>query len=1172
MTLTHLLNPGDLLQKRYEVGHAIGKGGMGFVYQVTDLRLGKRLALKQILGETTQLRQAFQREAQLLASLHHDSLPDVSDHFSEGDSDFIVMDYIDGDDLATLVQNGGAQPVAQVLSWADQLLDVLIYLHTRRPDPVIHRDIKPQNIKYTARGRLFLLDFGIAKGSIGERPATDQSIAAKTPHYAPPEQSRPGGTDARSDLYSCGATLYFLLSAQRPAAADARQTAFINGEPDPLLPLDQINPQVPPPLAALIQRTMALRAADRPATAAELRSALAAFQDAAPVEPIADATDLSLVEVGRPAVTDAPLEPPPLVVTPPAPQPTSATPPAPPAGVSVVQPRGGPRSSTESSGRSGTSGPQTFQKRIYALVRQTLDSYPGAWMVWSDPNGEWRPLLERVAADERMGGFLLLCVEGRIGDEVGDLQARQAVQARIAARESFVLLVPAAADRLGWLWGQALLAERRYTTTLREQLLAWGWRPHKPTIADSELVALARQGLQQDPVAWGGGGLQPNLPLLLDILAGGANPAEDEAYLLALTIEQVGLPVYQEAAQERWRTRALAQLLVSQAQQVAPRLIPATHELLIPEAQRGLALSLLAQWVDSLRLSKGLAQAIQDADKVAMLGGLLHEATIKQGPFLSRVAEQTLFVALCRRLAERSGKDLLQALASMSEDLARHAAGFWGDPGGSLAPSLVIPWSELLRLSLAAQQLLDVSTERTWQSIDEAISWYTTGGWQLDRAGEEILRGLNVTTPDLLALVTPLREAYRARWERTLIDWSDLWTNGGCKPLPLSTAGEWLTTQLKAPQQTAIIVIDALRYDLGLRLAELINTAEGADRAFVQPARTPLPSITALGMGAALPLSESSLRAELVGSEWRLIEASSGSNLSQAAQRRAWLLTRNIITEDGFVSVADALRGQIPPPSRVRKRLFITDDMIDQLGHDDELELLGAGLALDRYRDLVARLRAAGWRRIVIVTDHGFIHWSGSSEKRQTPPVTGAAYRSRRALAYPPETRLPEPHAHAPGGQWQVLTARGAACWSAYGGLGYFHGGASLQETVIPCIRIEWPSQARPLDVRVQAVERILSLRPRIVLLVERGSLLIEDALSRTVDVVIRHAQDRAILFRSDQIEITPDQDQVAVQLRLMSGAAAAWDAPLRIEVRDATTEDVIAEAASTLRARLDEW
>ena len=114
--------------------------------------------------------------------------------------------------------------------------------------------------------------------------------------------------------------------------------------------------------------------------------------------------------------------------------------------------------------------------------------------------------------------------------------------------------------------------------------------------------------------------------------------------------------------------------------------------------------------------------------------------------------------------------------------------------------------------------------------------------------------------------------------------------------------------------------------------------------------------------------------------------------------------------------------------------------------------------------------------------------------------------------------------------------------------------------------------QARPLDVRVQAVERVLSLRPRIVLIVERGSLLIEDALSRTVDVVIRHAQDRAILFRSDQVEITPDQDQVAVQLRLMSGAAAAWDAPLRIEVRDATTEDVIAEAVSTLRARLDEW
>jgi len=1167
MTLTSLLQPGNVLQQRYEVGHAIGNGGMGFVYLVVDQRLGKRLALKQIIGATPQFRQAFQREAMLLASLHHDSLPDVSDHFSEGGSDFIVMDHVDGDDLGVYVQREGALPVDQVLDWADQLLDVLIYLHTRRPDPVIHRDIKPQNIKCTPRGRVILLDFGISKGSIGERPATDQSIAAKTPHYAPPEQSRPGGTDARSDLYSLGATLYFLLSGRRPEAADARQTAFINGDADPLRPLHEINSRVPPQLSALIQRTMSLRAADRPATAAELRTALKTFSNILPPRAAdeADVTDLTSQLAPAKAVdidlADAARA---VSVTPPSRQ-TSDLEPA--AGVTVVQPRSG-----ESGGRPGQSGPPTLQKRIYALVRQTLDSYPGAWMVWCDPRGEWQPLLERVAADERMGGFVLVNVAGRIANEVGDLQARQAIQMRIDSHEPFVLRIPAEPDRLGWLWAQALLAERRYAKSLREQLLEWGWRPHKPNVPDHELVALARQGLQQDPVAWGGGGIQPNIPLLLEVLAGGAEPKDEEVYELELTVEQAGLPVYQADVQSRWRARSLARLLVTQAHQVAPRLIPATHELLIPDGQRSLALSVLGQWCDSLRLSKWLAQSVLEADKIAALSGLLSEVTVKHGPFLSRTAEHALFAAVCRRLADKSGKDLLQSLANLAEDLSRHAASFWGDPNGQLDPALVIPWSELLRLSHAAKQLLGAATDRTWSSIDEAVAWYTKGGWRLDSAGEEFLRTLRVATPELLALVTPLREAYRSRWERTLIDWSDLWTGAGCPPLPLGTAGEWLLAQLRSPQPAAIVVIDALRYDVGLRLAELVNAAEGIERAVVQPARAPLPSITALGMGTALPLRESSLRADYTGTEWRLTEESSGNNLSQAEQRRAWLRARGIISEDGFVTVAQALRGDIPEPSRARKRLFITDDMIDQLGHDDELELLGAGLALERYRDLVARLRDAGWRRIFIVTDHGFIHWSGSSEKRQAPPVPGAAYRSRRALAYPREIKLHDPHAEAPGGEWNILTARGAASWSAYGGLGYFHGGASLQEMVIPCIQIEWSGQAQPLEVKIQPIAQILSLRPRIVLIVERTNLLIEDTLSRTVGVIIRHAQDRAILFRSDQVEITPDQSQVSVTLRRTPGGEAAWDAPLRIEVRDAATEDVIAEASSILRARVDEW
>ncbi|HEY3231706.1 MAG TPA: protein kinase, partial [Roseiflexaceae bacterium] len=140
MSNTTPLTPGTLLQNRYRIGRAIGYGGMGAVYEVTDQRLDAHAALKQILRSTPVMREAFEREARLLRNLKHRSLPQVFDYFIEADADFLVMDFIEGPDVAELISQQGALPVDQALTWADALLDVLVYLHTRQP-AVIHRDI-----------------------------------------------------------------------------------------------------------------------------------------------------------------------------------------------------------------------------------------------------------------------------------------------------------------------------------------------------------------------------------------------------------------------------------------------------------------------------------------------------------------------------------------------------------------------------------------------------------------------------------------------------------------------------------------------------------------------------------------------------------------------------------------------------------------------------------------------------------------------------------------------------------------------------------------------------------------------------------------------------------------------------------------------------------------------
>ena len=262
---------GKLLQNRYLVQKQIGAGGMGTVYVATDERFGSTVAIKETLFTAPGLRRAFEREAQLLNSLRHPALPRVSDHFTEGNEAFIVMEYIAGDDLSAMLERDGAFAVADVLRWADSLLDALDYLHNQK-FPVIHRDIKPQNLKLTARGEIILLDFGLAKGSASElsQVSVTKSVFGYSRSYAALEQIQGTGTDPRSDLYSLAATLYHLLTGKLPVDALTRATAVLNGNDDPLPLSHRLNPKIPINVSQVLSNAMALNAGRRPATAAKM--------------------------------------------------------------------------------------------------------------------------------------------------------------------------------------------------------------------------------------------------------------------------------------------------------------------------------------------------------------------------------------------------------------------------------------------------------------------------------------------------------------------------------------------------------------------------------------------------------------------------------------------------------------------------------------------------------------------------------------------------------------------------------------------------------------------------------------------------------------------------------------------------------------------------------------
>jgi serine/threonine protein kinase len=278
-----MLAPETLLQNRYRIIRLLGQGGMGAVYEAIDERLDTTVALKETFFADERLRKQFEREARLLARMHHPALPRVSDHFAEGEGQFLVMQFIPGDDLSQMMaRKQGPFPPDQVLTWGDQLLDALDYLHTQDPQ-IIHRDIKPQNLKLTGRGQIILLDFGLAKGQTGgiSVVTTSASIFGYTPNYAPLEQIQGLGTDARSDIYALSATLYHLMTAVKPPDALTRAAALVNSQPDPLAPANEISRAIGPEVANVLARAMSQNRDQRYPTAAAMRNALTGTEEAA---------------------------------------------------------------------------------------------------------------------------------------------------------------------------------------------------------------------------------------------------------------------------------------------------------------------------------------------------------------------------------------------------------------------------------------------------------------------------------------------------------------------------------------------------------------------------------------------------------------------------------------------------------------------------------------------------------------------------------------------------------------------------------------------------------------------------------------------------------------------------------------------------------------------------
>ena len=229
-----MLMPDNVLSGKYRILGMLGRGGISRVYLAEDIGTGRRYAVKEIPDR-------YASEIEMLSKLRHSGLPQIYDAVWQQEILWLVIEYIPGSSLRSLLDEYGAQPLESSLDWMIQLCEVLTYLHTRTP-PIIYRDVKPGNIILKPDGRIMLIDFGAAREY---KPGGDEDTELLgTRGYAAPEQYGGfGQTDARTDIYGVGATLYHIISGHNPAKPPYKR-----------LPVTELNPCIPYSLERLIDR------------------------------------------------------------------------------------------------------------------------------------------------------------------------------------------------------------------------------------------------------------------------------------------------------------------------------------------------------------------------------------------------------------------------------------------------------------------------------------------------------------------------------------------------------------------------------------------------------------------------------------------------------------------------------------------------------------------------------------------------------------------------------------------------------------------------------------------------------------------------------------------------------------------------------------------------------
>lgn len=468
--------------------------------------------------------------------------------------------------------------------------------------------------------------------------------------------------------------------------------------------------------------------------------------------------------------------------------------------------------------------------------------------------------------------------------------------------------------------------------------------------------------------------------------------------------EDFGLPDAKQLDEEAWRVAATARLLCTDAAEGSPREPPREPDKIIPPGlPRTHALRLLRQqWQNDIRYLASFEKLVQEAEKTIGLTHWARNLTSMPRSWSSRAVEETLFLHTVDRL------DRLEEVDVLAEELGRDVQTykdrenrFWGREA-----SRPVGWRYLVELAGAGAMIVENrAAEENWKSVSDAIDWYSTRGWQLDQAGEQLFKESADLPPQLLRIRARLRRGYLRTMDRVGRTFSELLAKRKGNVFDLPTAGEVaLEVMPRANVPTALMFLDACRLDLGWRLAELLNHREPAQRAVVIVSIAPVPSVTQLGMAYALPVKRENLRVEIDDDHkaFRVSIEGFDGDLKWAEQRRKWL--KQTLDVKDWLEIEEVLDGEnLKKPGRSRRLIAVHGDELDS--HDGQLKITGADQHLRRYVQAIHKLRDAGYSRVIVVSDHGFFHRRSLTDLLRTIRV-----ESSRCGMKSPDTAFSRPN------------------------------------------------------------------------------------------------------------------------------------------------------------------